>query len=129
MLLNNNVNSTHVPNNSNNNNNIQFIPFNPEIFLQEIKQPKKKKEIPLETKLICVKLTQFEDKLYMLWENKKYENCCYISLQFGNGYLYSNKFENKQIRLFTCNNFFYAFYDTQNHVNIYTLFNNIVNKY
>ena len=83
-----------------------------------------KKEI--EKKLICCKLEQFNDDIYLLWENKFYENSCQVTLQMEDQYIFSNKFEGKMIRIFACNNFFYAFYDTLNLINVYTLLNNIV---
>jgi hypothetical protein len=86
-----------------------------------------KKEI--EKKLICSKLEQFNDNVYFLWENKFYENSCHITLQMEDKYIYSNRFEGKMIRLFVCNNYFYAYYDTLNLINVYTLLNNIVHIY
>jgi hypothetical protein len=135
LLTNNNSCFPNIAvNNPQNNNNLNANPFpitlqiTPEMFnLPERTKSKVKKEPVLETKLICLKLEQFkETSVYLLWENKKHENQCHIALQLNDGTLYANRFENRQIQLFTYNNLFYAFYDTQNHLNIYTLFNNLV---
>jgi hypothetical protein len=98
----------------------------PEMFCLPENKSKKPKEYILETKLMCHKLEQFEENIYLLWENKNYDNVCNISLQIDNGILYSNRFDSRQIRYFTCNNFLYAFYDTKNQINIFTLFNTVV---
>jgi hypothetical protein len=102
------------------------LQINPEMLCLSDNRPKKRKEYTLETKLICHKIEQFENNVYLFWENKKYDNLCNISLQIDNGTLYSNRYDNRQIRLLTCNSFLYAFYDTQNHISIFTLFNNLV---
>ena len=83
-----------------------------------------KKEI--EKKLIGCKLEQFNNNVYLLWENKFHDNSCNITLQMEDKYIFSNRFEGKMIRFFVCNNFFYGFYDTLNLLNVYTLLNNIV---
>jgi hypothetical protein len=93
---------------------------------QQQQQPKKDN---LEKKPICCKINQFDSSIiYLIWENKIYDNYCTITLQINDKYLYSNKYEGKMIRLFAYNNFFYVFYDTQNLIHVNTLFNNIVNK-
>lgn len=81
----------------------------------------------LETKIMQVKLHSFgELNMTMWWENKVYDNCCVVQLSKNNDVIYSNKFENKLVRHFICNNLFYTIYDTNNILNVFTLFNNMV---
>jgi hypothetical protein len=116
-----------VPNN-NTNNNFKNIPES-DIVMQDLSKQQLKKEM-LEKKPICCKITQFDSSnIYLIWENKIYDNFCTITLQINDKYLYSNKYEGKMIRLFAYNNFFYVYYDTQNLIHVNTLFNNIVNLY
>lgn len=100
----------------------------PTSYLNECQRCQKQKLDQLENKIICLKLDSFENlNVYMLWENKIYENHSTVQLHYKNNLvLFSNKFENKLIRILACNNFFYAFYDSNSIISVYSLFNNMV---
>lgn len=83
----------------------------------------------LETKMMQIKLSSFGDlNMAMWWENKIYDSCCIVQLLKNGEIIYSNKFENKLARFFVCNSVFYAIYDTNNVLNVFSLFNNMVNS-
>jgi hypothetical protein len=115
-------------NNINNNPNIYDYGLNPNKFIQECIRCQKQKLDTLETKIVNLKLDHFGYlNVYFMWENKVYENYCNVQLMVKfNQILYKNKFENRLIRIFACNNFFYAMYDTQNLLCVYTLLNTMV---
>jgi hypothetical protein len=107
-----------------------FVPLpnlNPNQNIQDCLRCQKQKIDNLETKIVNLKLDSLEDfRVYMSWENKVYDNNCIIQLRINEKVLYHNKFENKLIRLFGCNNFIYAFYDANNLLSVYTIFNTMV---
>jgi WD40 repeat protein len=101
---------------------------NPHQLVQECLRCLKQKLDMIENKIVKFKLESFENKdIFFLYENKVYDNYCTIELRMkNNSILYANKLDNKLIRIFTCNNNFYAFYDTNNSLNVFTLLNTMV---
>ncbi len=122
--------SSSLPMTSKNLQNFNFVPvqnLNPTQNIQDCLRCQKQKIDELETKIVNIKLDSLEDfRVYMSWENKVYDNNCNIQLRINEKVLYHNKFENKLIRLFGCNNFIYTFYDANNHLSVYTVFNTMV---
>lgn len=104
------------------------ISLNPNQQIQDCLRCQKQKFNSLETKSVSLKLDTFENKnVYLQWENKVYDNFSTVQLRMKHNHiLFSNKFENKLIRLFTYNNQYFAFYDTNNLLNVFTLFNTMV---
>jgi len=85
----------------------------------------------LESKIVSLKIDSFNNQnVSIIWHNKVYDNNCVIQLRINEKQsLYCSKYENKLIRLFCANNFFYAIYDTNNLLSIFTIFNTIVNLF
>jgi hypothetical protein len=102
--------------------------LNPNQLIQDCLRCQKQKFDSLENKIVCLKLDSFENKnVCFQWENKIYDNYSTVQLRMkNNNILYANKFENKLIRLFSCNNYFYALYDTNNLMTVFTFFNTMV---
>lgn len=103
---------------------------NPNKFIQDCIRCKKQKLHTIQTKISKIKLSHIDlenKNIYLLWENKVYDNYSYVQLMIEKSkVLYVNKIENKLIRLFAGNNFCYVIYDTMNLLNVYTLFNTMV---
>jgi hypothetical protein len=106
-----------------NNNNMNIVNINEPI--QECIKCKNFGLDQLEYKQIIIKLEPLEN-VSISFENKINDNLCQIKLLLQNSILYSNTIGNKMIRNFSCNNFFYAFYDTLNVLHCYTIFNTMI---
>ncbi len=115
-------------NNLNQNLNSNFN-SNPNQSLQDCLRCQKMKLDTLESKIVNIKLDCHGDlKAYISWENKVYDNYCSVQLRLKDKILFYNKYENKLIRLFTSNNYLFAYYDTHNNLNIFTILNTMVFK-
>ena len=78
-------------------------------------------------------ITRDKGKVSLYYENQPYNNYSIIKLQYTfsqtsieSNTLFQSKHLNKMIKLFTANNFFYAFYDTNFTLNIYSLLNTML---
>lgn len=76
--------------------------------------------------------TKDQGKLILSWENHPFDNCSVIKMKLSsdNGQktklLYANKLLNRMIKLFSSNNFYFAFYDTNFTLNVYSLLNTML---
>lgn len=122
---------TNITNNTNLSNDINIDATNTNKLLQDyyIRCIKPKFD-SLETKISKIRINSVDlekKNVCIIWENKVYDNYSYVQLSIENTKcLYVNKLENKLIRLFSCNNFCYAVYDTNYLLSVFTLFNTIV---
>ena len=74
-------------------------------------------------------ITKDKSKVHLTWENHPFDNCSIVSMKIvGNEtkVLYSNKYLNRMIKLFTSNNVYFAFYDTNFTLNVYSILNTML---
>ena len=71
-------------------------------------------------------LTKDKSKVHLTWENHPFDNCSIVSMKIDSKVLYSNKYLNRMIKLFTSNNVYFAFYDTNFTLNVYSILNTML---
>ena len=71
-------------------------------------------------------LTKDKSKVHLTWENHPFDNCSIVSMKIDTKVLYSNKYLNRMIKLFTSNNVYFAFYDTNFTLNVYSILNTML---